>query len=381
MTANTKTSLKLSDGILSVHRTTAPDPLSPRFKLKRPRHLLSIDGGGIKGIVPATILVYLEERLQALSGQSSARLTDYFDWVAGSSTGGILACFYLLPDSINPSRAKLSAKEALELYLQQGQQAFQRTFLQRVRNSLGLATERYSHRMLERQLKKTIGKDVALHDLIRPCLIPTFTRQTDQPVFFNSQGKESDWFSNLKAWQVAKATSSAPGFFRPTLLRTKQGQRIPLIDGSAWTTDPALCLYWAAREEACNSKTSRNLESDGHTILLSLGTGKLNRRYLLQELRKQRTKRKPLINKMLAKQSTSAQQQIRDIFSRYEQKGAYYRLDPRLTESASAMDNVSPENLQALHEIGLQYIEQERSRLEEIAQKLIDSQKGHRTCS
>lgn len=378
MIAHTKTSLKLSGGILSVRRPAKLHRLSPRFAPPtRPLRILSIDGGGIKGIVPATILVHLEEKLQALSGKPDARITDYFDWVAGSSTGGILACFYLLPDPINPTRAKLSAAEALELYLQQGRQAFQRTPLQQLRNKLGLATEKYSHRKLERQLKKTIGRDVTLQELIRPCLIPTFMQQEDKPVFFNSQTKETDRFGSLKAWQVAKATSSAPGFFRPTLLKGKNGNRVPVIDGSVWTTDPALCAYQAAKEKRGESGATSKREAPDNTILLSLGTGKMSRRYLIKELRKQKANGKLMLNKMLAKQSSSTQQQICKIFASQEPGGAYYRLDPQLTEATSAMDNVSCDNLRALHETGLQYIEQQRAQLEEIAQRLVDSERGY----
>ena len=57
--------------------------------------ILSIDGGGIRGIIPAVILNYIEKGLQRQSGNPNATLADYFDLVAGTSTGGILACFYL----------------------------------------------------------------------------------------------------------------------------------------------------------------------------------------------------------------------------------------------------------------------------------------------
>lgn len=372
MTATSKTSLKLSNGILSAQRGAIYPGVSAKKSKSSTLRILSIDGGGIKGIVPATILVYLEQRLRELSGKPDTRLTDYFDWVAGSSTGGILACFYLLPDPKNPSRAKLTAEEALERYLQQGQGAFQRTLLQQTRNKLGIASEQYSHQKLARQLKRTIGADVTLNELIRPCIIPTFVDQEEQPLFFNSQSHSTDRFGNLKAWQVAKATSSAPGFFRPTVLKNKQGQKIECLDGGIWTTDPSLCAYWSARKALCGSNTKQN---ERKTILVSLGTGKMSRRFLVKELRKQKEEGRMAFNKMLTKQSGSMKQQILEVFDRYESEGAYYRLDPQLTEATSAMDNVATENLKALHEIGLQYIESEKETLEEIAKKLVDSQK------
>jgi patatin-like phospholipase/acyl hydrolase len=54
--------------------------------------ILSIDGGGIRGIIPGQILVTVEEKLKARTGDENARIADYFDLIAGTSTGGILAC-------------------------------------------------------------------------------------------------------------------------------------------------------------------------------------------------------------------------------------------------------------------------------------------------
>lgn len=367
MTANNKTSLRLKHGKLSIsdHFATARFP-SIKPKPQKVIRILSIDGGGIKGIVPATILVYLEERIQQFSGRADLRIADCFDWIAGSSTGGILACFYLLPDPDRPGRPKLSAKEALARYLQQGQGAFQRTYLQQIRNQLGIAEEEYSHRMLERQLKRTIGKQVRLSDLVRPCIIPSYNANKDEPLFFNSQ--TAHLFGALKAWQVAKATSSAPGFFRATRLKDDAGQSLVLQDGSLWTTDPALCAYWEARKAACQSEIAN---SNRQTLLLSLGTGKMSRRYLVKELRKQKQRGSITFNKMMAKQSCTTQQRLREIFSRFEPDGSYHRLDPALTDATSAMDNVSSENLQALHELSLAYVEQEKERLDDIARQLV----------
>ncbi len=59
--------------------------------------ILSIDGGGIRGIIPAVILNHIEKALQRRTGDKDVTLADYFDLIAGTSTGGILACYFLLP--------------------------------------------------------------------------------------------------------------------------------------------------------------------------------------------------------------------------------------------------------------------------------------------
>ena len=88
--------------------------------------ILSIEGGGIRGIIPGTILCYLEEQLQ-LKDNSHLKLGDYFDFIAGTSTGGILSCIYLIPTK--DGKAKYSAKDALDLYLDHGNKFFNHIYL------------------------------------------------------------------------------------------------------------------------------------------------------------------------------------------------------------------------------------------------------------
>jgi uncharacterized protein len=65
----------------------------------RKARILSLDGGGMRGIIPATVLEYVENKIIELTKNPNARIADYFDMVAGTSTGGILCAFYLTPNS------------------------------------------------------------------------------------------------------------------------------------------------------------------------------------------------------------------------------------------------------------------------------------------
>ena len=77
--------------------------------------ILSIDGGGIRGIMPGQILVALEQKLKEKSGDQESRIANFFDLVAGTSTGGILTCLYLCPKEPGSTQAKFSASEAVDL--------------------------------------------------------------------------------------------------------------------------------------------------------------------------------------------------------------------------------------------------------------------------
>ena len=88
--------------------------------MKKKICILSIDGGGIRGIIPAKILVRLEKLLQEYSRNPQARISDYFDLIAGTSTGSILTGLYLCPSDGERKMAKYTAQQALDLYLNEG---------------------------------------------------------------------------------------------------------------------------------------------------------------------------------------------------------------------------------------------------------------------
>ena len=95
--------------------------------MSKPFRILSIDGGGIRGILPGQLLVELEKKLQILSNNQQARIADYFDMIAGTSTGGILTCLYLYPDENDPKRPFFTAEEAVNLYIENGGGIFNET--------------------------------------------------------------------------------------------------------------------------------------------------------------------------------------------------------------------------------------------------------------
>ncbi|OQU84037.1 hypothetical protein SORBI_3005G219100 [Sorghum bicolor] len=76
--------------------------------------VLSIDGGGIRGIIPATILARLETLLQRIDGQD-ARIADYFDFIAGTSTGGLITAMLSAPGK--DKRPLFAAKEINQFML------------------------------------------------------------------------------------------------------------------------------------------------------------------------------------------------------------------------------------------------------------------------
>lgn len=83
--------------------------------------ILCIDGGGIRGLIPAKILDYLEAELQRIDG-STARLADYFDCIVGTSTGALITTMVAAPNK--DDRPLCTAKEIIDLYLEEGAAIF-----------------------------------------------------------------------------------------------------------------------------------------------------------------------------------------------------------------------------------------------------------------
>lgn len=121
------------------------------------KRILSIDGGGIRGIIPGMVLVALEEKIQRATNRPDVHLTDYFDFFAGTSTGGILLSILLCPDDENPTKHKYTAKKTLDIYLDHGTEIFAAKAWRRFLNKFGLLSELYDETILEKVLKSYFG--------------------------------------------------------------------------------------------------------------------------------------------------------------------------------------------------------------------------------
>lgn len=146
--------------------------------------ILSIDGGGIRGIIPAQVVVSIESKLQQKSGNPDARIADYFDLIAGTSVGGILTCIYLCPDAQNSSRPRWSAQDAVNFLIKRGREIFKSSFWQKLRSLDGLIDEKYPSERLEQFFLENF-KDCKLSELLKPCLISSYDIERRKAHFFD----------------------------------------------------------------------------------------------------------------------------------------------------------------------------------------------------
>ncbi len=113
--------------------------------------LLSLDGGGIRGIISCIILKYIEDRLKELDCPE-AKIGDYVDFISGTSTGALIGALLLMPSDDNPKKAKHCITDALNIYLGEGKNIFSKTFWTIINNPLAVFKDNVATVVLEQQL-------------------------------------------------------------------------------------------------------------------------------------------------------------------------------------------------------------------------------------
>ncbi|WP_296146388.1 patatin-like phospholipase family protein [uncultured Flavobacterium sp.] len=336
--------------------------------------ILSLDGGGIRGIITCVILKYIEEQLQKLDNPT-AKIGDYFDLIAGTSTGGILASILLFPD--NDNKAKYSVETALDLYAKRGETIFNVSFWQHIINPFGLFSEKISQRGLEKQLEEVFG-NLQIKSFIKPSLITSYDIFHRKAKFFTSHEAESN-LENFYVKDVCRATAAAPTYFEPAKIKSFYGQEFTLIDGGVYANNPALCAYAEARKiefsKILNDLSKPDFPKISDMIIVSVGTGEVLKPYTFRQFENAGKVKwiQPLIDILLSANVETTDYHIRKMYETLGARNAknYYRLMPSLKNASSEMDDVSAKNIYELIQSGLSFVDQNRKELNEIAKKLI----------
>jgi patatin-like phospholipase/acyl hydrolase len=335
------------------------------------KRILSIDGGGIRGIIPGMILVALEEKLKRESKNPAAAIVDYFDFFAGTSTGGILTCLLLCPSEENPERPRFTAREALDLYLKHGNEIFKMTFFKRIRAKLGLAGERYNSMVFEGVLN-TYFADTKLSQLIKPCIISAYNIELRKTHFFRQQtaitrGDARDFY--LK--DVCRATSAAPTYFSVAEIHSLANVRYPLLDGGVFATNPALSGLIEVTK-AFNQTRINDI------FLVSLGTGRSRRSYDYEHFKKSSAMAivPAILDIMMSGVAETSDFFLQQLFHSVGKAENYIRIEPNSLESIKeGLDAASPSNIEKLVALGDRTVSENEARLTQLARLLIEEQK------
>ncbi|KAG8369487.1 hypothetical protein BUALT_Bualt14G0018800 [Buddleja alternifolia] len=244
--------------------------------------ILCIDGGGIRGIIPGVILSYLESELQKLDGED-ARLADYFDVIAGTSTGGLVTAMLTAPNENN--RPLFAAKDIKKFYLDECPKIFPQhcsyTTLGHTaaRVITAFSGPKYDGKYLHSLVKEKLG-DLKLHQTLTHVVIPTFDIKTLQPVIFSTYEVNNKPSLDASLSDICIGTSAAPTYLPAHYFETQDSQghkrQFNLIDGGVAANNPALvAINQATKQMTRGSSEFMPLKpkQDGRFLLLSLGTG------------------------------------------------------------------------------------------------------------
>nr|POE91835.1 patatin-like protein 2 [Quercus suber] len=185
--------------------------------LRPPTHgnfitVLSIDGGGIRGIIPGIILSFLESELQKIDGPE-ARIADYFDVIAGTSTGGLLTTMLTAPNE--NKRPMYAAKDIKAFYFDNGPKIFPQDrspFAQATKLIKAITGPKYDGKYLHSLLKEKLGNTQLRHTLTN-VVIPTFDIKQLQPAIFSSYEVKNHAHFDALLSDICIGTSAAPTYF------------------------------------------------------------------------------------------------------------------------------------------------------------------------
>jgi patatin-like phospholipase/acyl hydrolase len=313
--------------------------------------ILSIDGGGIRGVIPATLLDYIEHK-------TGRPVCELFDLIAGTSTGGILALALTMPG--DPGKPRWRAADLLGLYESEGTRIFSRSVWHRITSIGSLADERYPTEGIEGVLARYFG-DTRLDQALTDVIVTSYDLEAREPWFFKSTDAQlPEKKRNYLMREAARATSAAPTYFEPYRLRSldDEVEYRTLVDGGVFANNPSMC-GWAEASGGGQPAEAR---------LLSLGTGELCRRMPFSDVRGWGLVQwaRPILNVVMDGVSDATNYQLREMLG----LDSYLRLTHSLEVSNDDMDDAGKTNIHALRAVAQRILEEHGAELDAFLEKL-----------
>ncbi|MCE3258693.1 MAG: patatin [Bacteroidetes bacterium] len=247
--------------------------------------ILSVDGGGLRGVVPLTILKTVEQ----ITGKP---LWQSFDLIAGTSTGGLIAGAVTIPR--NPANkeegAKYSLDDILKIYLERGKEIFpaRRTKLgEFIEKADDLIKPKFSDEGIARVFSDVCG-DSRLNDSLTDIMICTYDLSNNVPLFFKTRSSRNNPEQNILLYEACRATSAGPTYLPAFELVYPNGEENPnrlCIDGGVYINNPSLGALAEFSKNHCeygHGDKDTDIDYDD-VFVLSIGTGSFSGRITADE--------------------------------------------------------------------------------------------------
>ncbi|CAH1422115.1 unnamed protein product [Lactuca virosa] len=351
-----------------------PSKEAPSSPLQRPTYgnlitILSIDGGGVRGIIPSVILSFLESELQKLDGEN-ARLADYFDVISGTSTGGLVTAMLTAPNE--DKRPIFAAKDITDFYLEHCPKIFpheSNPFGHAEKVIKALSGPKYDGVYLHKLVQEILG-ETRLHETLTNVVIPTFDIKRMQPTIFSSYQLKRNPSIDAMLSDICIGTSAAPTYLPSHAFRTQDSEgnlvgEFNLIDGGVAANNPTL----VAISEVTQEITGGSIDffpikptEYGRFLVLSLGTGspKYEEKYDANTSSNwgvvgwlASSGSTPLIDVFTQSSSDMVDYHISTVFQALHSGESYLRVqDDTLSGDMALMDLTTRKNLEDLVQVG-----------------------------
>ncbi|MFP3017454.1 MAG: patatin-like phospholipase family protein [Candidatus Tisiphia sp.] len=328
--------------------------------------ILSISGGGIKGIAELVVLAAIEE----YTGKPISKL---FNVITGTSVGGLIATLLTIPKEEGSTEPLFSAKQALELFENTAADIFPQKWY--FNGPIGnIFSHKYSQKPLKEILEKYLGNST-LDEAITRIIITAFdvSGTNDPNTVFDSHAPNSP----LKK-EVVLATTAAPSYFKAVINKEGVGgfgydAGVPytFVDGGLSANRPAASALRVLKE---GLTIEEQVEMLKHTRVCSINFEQTHREMEIPSKKLDGsigwvTKGNIISKIMEATESIATHEVKKDL----PEAGQFTEISIPIPKECKKLDNVKPDNIAKLKEIGKQYVENNKELLENLCKTLVES--------
>lgn len=325
--------------------------------------ILSIDGGGVRGIIPARILQTIEEK----TGKYTSQL---FDIVSGTSTGGLVSLALTTPekeDKMKPNSEKkkpaFSAKYIVDFYLNRAKEIFPASsWFGSLKGVLNLQKSKYDRKAYDNILAE-VFQDTLLSQTLCPAFIPIYSLDNNKPFIACTLCAKDKENNDFYLRDIAAATSAAPTYFDPkTFTSINNGVTYQGVDGGIYANNPELLGVLGAYQSNPSDFAKQNV------LLLSLGTGEV----ITKKVNKGNNGGlgwlfgKDIIGSMMDADSLVAEAAIKAVLKDENN----FRFQVGLKKEEAIMDNSNEQNLDNLLKIAEKFVKANEETIDDLCKKL-----------